>query len=395
MELWRCFKLVKRNNIYLMYTVVFLQGFVFYGPIATLYRQSRGISMNEIFILESIFMVLMILFEIPWGYFADRFGYKNTLVISNLLFLLSKIIFYKANSFFMFSMEAIAVALAVSGLSGCDTALIYSSIDEEDSEKVFGRYDAFSTGGFLIASTLSTVIITKSMDYAVFLTIIPYALASLLTLFIEDVKINNKEKISIKGSIKNALSNKWILIFVLCISLINEVTHSISVFLNQSQYIKSGIDIKYFGIIIVAMQIVSLTSVKAYKLTKRFGQGKIIKVLFGIIALSSILLGYTSNSIMSIILIALINGSFAIVAPISTDIQNKSIATKDRVSILSIYAMIGNISAAVVNLSLGVVAEASIEYAFIYCGVISIIALIFIYVYFNRIRKFDNISRKV
>ena len=76
-----------------MFAIVFLQGFIFYGPIATMYRQARGISMYDIFIIESISWILMIIFEIPWGWFADKFGYKKTIIISNLIFFVSKIIF--------------------------------------------------------------------------------------------------------------------------------------------------------------------------------------------------------------------------------------------------------------------------------------------------------------
>jgi len=50
------------KNYFLLCIIALLQGFVFYGPIATVYRQVRGISIYEIFLIESIFMVLMIVF---------------------------------------------------------------------------------------------------------------------------------------------------------------------------------------------------------------------------------------------------------------------------------------------------------------------------------------------
>lgn len=103
-------------------------GLCFYGPIATVYRQSRGISIFDVFLIESIFMVLMILFEIPWGWFADRFVYKKTLVS----------------------------ALSLPVASGCDSALLCSSICEMQSEKAFGRYYSLSTLEFLLATPAST-----------------------------------------------------------------------------------------------------------------------------------------------------------------------------------------------------------------------------------------------
>lgn len=75
-----------KRNIYLMYLIVFFQGFVFYGPIATLYRQANGLSMSDIFIIESFFGLCIIIFEVPWGWLADRVGYKRIFVLSNAIF---------------------------------------------------------------------------------------------------------------------------------------------------------------------------------------------------------------------------------------------------------------------------------------------------------------------
>lgn len=117
----------KRINIYLLNIIVFLQGLVFYAPVATIYRENRGISISQIFLIESIYMILIILLEIPWGIFADKYGYKKTLVLSNLIFFISKIVFFKADSFSMFLLERFLLATAISGLSGCDSTVIYLS----------------------------------------------------------------------------------------------------------------------------------------------------------------------------------------------------------------------------------------------------------------------------
>ncbi|WP_258880991.1 MFS transporter [Clostridium tagluense] len=75
--------------------------------------------------LESISWILMIIFEVPWGWFADKFGYKKTLVISNFIFFISKIVFYKANSFGMFFLERVLLSVSLAGISGCDIALLH------------------------------------------------------------------------------------------------------------------------------------------------------------------------------------------------------------------------------------------------------------------------------
>ena len=58
---------------------------MFYGSIATLYRTQRGISLGQIYFIESVYFIIVIVMELPWGYIADRFGYKKTLIIANFI----------------------------------------------------------------------------------------------------------------------------------------------------------------------------------------------------------------------------------------------------------------------------------------------------------------------
>ena len=166
-----------KNNKYILYTISFLQGLVFYGAFSVIFRESRGLDLSNIFLLESIFVILMLIFEVPWGMIGDKIGYKNTLVISFGLFLLSKIVFYYSYSFFGFLMESVIAAMAISGISGCDSALLYSSIDKSESDKAFGIYGAMGTAGFLVSSLISGILVRHSIDLLAFATIISYAVA--------------------------------------------------------------------------------------------------------------------------------------------------------------------------------------------------------------------------
>ena len=56
--------------------MTFLHGMVFYGAIATLYRQAQGVTIFQITLIESISYALCIALEVPWGVVADRIGYK-------------------------------------------------------------------------------------------------------------------------------------------------------------------------------------------------------------------------------------------------------------------------------------------------------------------------------
>lgn len=374
----------KRLNIYLMYLIVFLQGFVFYGPVSSIYRLERGISMYQIFYIESIFWILMIALEIPWGFFADSFGYKKTLLISNILFFISKIVFYRAYSIGMFILERVLLAFAISGLSGCDIAFLFNSSEGTNSQRVFGNYTALATGGYLIAALISTGMVRISVESTAFYTIFPYLIAALATLLLKDTKTTIREKVRLRDSFKHILGNKAIILLVIAIAFIRESAYSVSVFLNQLQYIRSGIGIEMFGLIAVGIQLLSLSSAKAYVLSDRLGKNASIELLVLVVLAGCLGLIFTANKILSVILIMLIAGSKSLIEPIYIEIQNRTIFSSDRATLLSIYAMIGNIIAAILNPVIGKAADFSVQAAFMVCVLVSGLAFLFFKLYKNR-----------
>lgn len=372
------------RNYFLLCIISFLQGIVFYGPVATLYRQSRGISIYEIFLIESIFMVLMVIFEVPWGWIADRFGYKKTLVAAIFTNFIARIVFYQAHSFQMFLLERVLVAISVSGVSGCDSALLYNSVDKEHSVKAFGRYYSLSTLGFLLATSASTFIIPISMDLAVALTIIPYGLSAAAAFLLKDVRMEGAEKPSISASLKRALGNRQIFLLIVAVALLTEVSHSVTVFLNQLQYQRSGIDVRYFGIIMAAIQLLKMFSSKTHVVSGALGEGRTVGTLFLGIFAGTLLLVFTASPATSILLIATVAMCDAMILPIYADIQNKSINTADRATILSIYAMTMDLIAAFTNLIIGKSANRSVQFSFAVCSAISLAAVLLIAYFFCR-----------
>ena len=79
-----------KRNIVLLCLITFLQGMVFYAAVATLYRQAAGLSIFEITAIEGISVAMALALEVPWGRIAERIGYRHTMVVCNLLFLLCK-----------------------------------------------------------------------------------------------------------------------------------------------------------------------------------------------------------------------------------------------------------------------------------------------------------------
>ena len=76
-----------------MCLAAFLQGMVFYGPVASLYRTQAGLSMGDIALIESVYYLLVVALELPLGAAAARLGYKRMLAVCSAVFFLSKLVF--------------------------------------------------------------------------------------------------------------------------------------------------------------------------------------------------------------------------------------------------------------------------------------------------------------
>ena len=179
---------MNKRNIYILYAIALLQGMVFYAPVATLYRQAAGIGIFQITLIESISLVLMILLEIPWGWAADRIGYRRTMLVCCGLYFVSKVVFWKADSFSMFLLERILLSVVCAGLSGVDSSMLYLSCGETDSHRVFSIYNNLQQMGLIAAAGTYALWIGENYRLAGFLTVISHGAAALLALGLREVQ---------------------------------------------------------------------------------------------------------------------------------------------------------------------------------------------------------------
>jgi MFS family permease len=377
-----------------MYAIIFMQGFVFYGPVATIYRQARGLSMSEIFIIESIALLLILIFEVPWGWFADRFGYKRTLIIVNGLYFISKIIFYQAQGFEGFLLERVILALVIAGLSGCDAALIYASIKEDQAQNVFGRYSAMGTLGFLLACFASSWIVKISIDATAFFTIFPYGIAMILTFFLVEVEFEKKDTKKLKENVRLAFADRSIVFLVVAMALMVEIFQAATVFLNQLQYQKAGIPVHYFGWILAGIQVVRLFSAKTKRVTDRWGNMSTLFIMSMLVLVSCVGLVVTSQAVLSVLAILFISVSLAIMGPVEMDLKNKAIHTADRATILSIYSMMASLIGVGGNIVIGKAADHSVEMGFVICALMGGLALIAMFLFKRENEKREKLLRE-
>jgi predicted MFS family arabinose efflux permease len=376
------------RNHTLLVAIAFLQGFVFYGPIATIYRQTFGLDLSELFVIESIFWVLTLLLEMPWGLIADRIGYRATLILGNFIFFASKLVFAAASGFRGFLAERIILAFAISALSGCSDALLYRSAGPEQAPKAFGSLRAWGVAGIFSASLAFPLFSSLSPRIAAYATIPPYALAALLSFFLVDIsegpiapeRVAAKDEggglPSLVSTMKRVLSDRKLLLLILAAAAAGEASQAATVFLAPLQLDRAGLPRPAFGAVFAALQASGFAAAGAGPLTSALGRPRLFRGLLVIEAAALAVLALTESAQASVAALIMIAASAALFAPVSVAAQNDRVSIKERATALSANAVVAELAAAGMNVAVGGAARAGLPLCFAGLGLCLAAALL-------------------
>ena len=375
-----------KKNLYILYGIALLQGMVFYGPIATLYRQAQGVSVLEITIIESISLALSILLEVPWGVLADRIGYRRTMIFCSGLYFISKIVFWQANGFADFLLERIMLSIVLAGFSGVDSSILYLSCQGQDSQKAFGIYNSMGMVGLLMAAGVFSVLIKDNYSLAGFLTVISYGLAALLSLGLTEVKETTAEAVRpepFRTTLQSTLRNRTFLLFLVGVAFLSETHQTITVFLNQLQYTRCGMSNTAIGILYIVATLLGLLGVYSAAVTNRLGTKCSFFLFCGLAAVACLALAETARALPSVLGILILRFSNTLFQPFQSEIQNRQIQTENRATALSIHSMLISFVAIGTNLVFGALSDWSLPAAFFFGGSICVLGLIFFLIWYR------------
>ena len=382
-----------KKNIYLMYAIALLQGMVFYGPVATLYRQAQDISVFQITLIESISLAIAIALEIPWGFVADRIGYRKTMSFCCVLYFISKIVFWQATTFGGFLLERIMLSVILAGFSGVDSSIIYLSCKGEDSQKAFGIYNSMGMAGLLTAAAVFSIAVKDNYPLAGFLTVISYGLSAVLSFFLTEVKaaeVDQHKQESFTCLLKTVLTDRCLLLFLIAIALLSETHQTITVFLNQLQYSRCGLGNTMIGFLYIVATILGLCGVYSSAVTGKIGMRFSVILFCGLNVISCMILAFSQSAVPSVIGILALRISNSLFQPFQAEIQNRQIKTENRATALSINAMFVDCIAIVTNLIFGALSERNLSLAFLFGSGICGLSLVCFFIWYRKTSKFNR-----
>lgn len=118
---------------------------------------ARGYTLVEIGIVETVFHITSLLFEIPSGILADVFGRKKMLLVSSLMRMIGNAIMILSDGLGMVCLSIAFHALSYNFSSGSGDALAFDTLKSGGEETKFERYEANQFVIYRLCSGISTL----------------------------------------------------------------------------------------------------------------------------------------------------------------------------------------------------------------------------------------------
>lgn len=366
---------------------------LFFLPVLALYYEETLFSVTNVALIFAIESLTMVLFEVPSGAVADLFGRRKSMIIGNIIALLSLTFLAIGGSMMMFVIYAVFTHIGRSFVSGSDSALIYDSLKEVGKtkffEKTIGTYYATWAIGASFGSIVGGYLGTFSYKLPIVLTFIPLLIATIIIFYL-------KEPAYEKSGHKNIAKQMWlttkeafttrnfalILTAAFIIFGFGENLFMLSpLFLKFKDITVEGIG--YFFATITAL--VAIGEYYGYELGKKFGRKK---VLIWIMSLSAIFfIGATIvNTFYAVIFLAIPALLFGFRHTIITGLLNEGVESAKRATMMSLWNFSGSTGLVIIAPFVGWLADLyTINTAYLIAGCLLVISPI-LYSFLRKIK---------
>lgn len=245
------------RNLHRTLLLGFFQVFLVIIPVAVPFFQSKGLSMQEVFSLQALFGLVVLLTEVPSGYLADVLGRKNTLVAGAIVAALGHSALLVADGFWTLAIFEVLLGLSHSLISGTDLALLYDTEvamgrSEDEQRQVVGKlYSARTFSEALAGLACTLVLLFASFEELVYLQVLVGWLPVLLVLRLVEPpgqRLESSGHMANMGRIVRYLATHSTVLRLVFLALsVWSLTTFYAVWLLQKMWETQGVELAHFG----------------------------------------------------------------------------------------------------------------------------------------------------
>ncbi len=342
-------------------------GFDFYVPVSAFFLESRGLSLTDIFMLESVLVASILVAEIPAGIIGDRFD-RRRLVCAGFVFnAIAEILFAAGTNFSIYALSFVMSGLSIAMLTGVQDAYIYDSLGDDADAKAVGAWGHLSAlmltagvTGSVVGSALGSIDISLPALLSAAMAVVAAVCVAFLPQ--QNPKTHDKHPesswISLKIGVK-LLFTSPLLLYVAVGSSASFALFNAVYTLNQPLFAAQDVPIATWGVIAGAGQLLAAGyNYAAGRIEKRVGRKTALLLAMGYGAAGFCLMAVPH-------VLAVVSGFLLVVVgihargPITSAVTNKLIPAHRRATVLNVASSVGSLVGIVVNPLVGLGAEAS------------------------------------
>jgi len=371
-----------------MHIFSLLSGMHFVGGVLIPFFTDWGkIDFAQIMLLQSVFAISIVIFEVPTGAIADRFGRKASIFLGAIFNILAMLLYSMYPDFLLFAIAEMLWAFGGALISGANEAIVYDSLKASGkahmSKRILGRFNAFHLTGIMIAGPIgSTIAFFLGTRYTMLFSVFPFIAAAVLALsinepYVFDVPKRKYTKLVVEGF--RYLKQHKIIRMLAFDAIAIQTASFMIIWLYQPLLGNLGVSIAFFGVVHAAIAGMESIIMNRYtELENLSGSKKSYLLLSALITgVSFIALGFSSIMQLSVILIVVAAGLGLTRYALISNYMNKYIGSESRATVLSTVSMLTRLAQAAAYPLVGILVSFSLSAAFVVLGIVMIaIALI-------------------
>lgn len=354
-------------------------GLSFYAPISALFLTSRGLSLGDIFVLESILLASILISEVPAGLLADRVDRRWVILCGFVFNAVDEVLFALGDSFSMFAASFFISGLGIAMLTGVLEAYIYDSLGEgadEASVGVWGHLSALELGAGVLGFITGGVMAIRDISLPAFAAAGVALMAAVAVMFLPSQRPSNDEGAEpetswsgLKRGAELLFTNPILLYTALASSAVFVIFNAVFT-LNQPLFQTADVPVVLWGVIGSGAQLVAaLYNHFAGSVVDCLGRrnGLLLAMGYGAGGFGLMVIPHPVAVVVGFVLVVL--GMHAR-GPITRAVANKVIPSHRRATVLNVASTVGSVGGIAVNPLIGWGVERSPEAT---VGVIAIV----------------------
>ena len=371
--------------------VCFLNGLVFFAPVALLVRTQAGVSEHIFFLLQALLSGVIFLGEIPTGFITDKIGYRKSLIWAQVLLFGARSLLLAAfvsRSLALFVVEAVVEGIAACFTSGTGSAYLYALYGENGYLAKTAHAGNFGTAGFIISTVAYAGIYKISgMEGLLITTVVTNIIAVVCSFFLRSESsktvIADRKEVQILAVFKN----KKAFLFVISLAIFSIAWLLINFFYVEKLE-NCGLPVEWMSLIIL---IYSAVQMLAEPILEKLSVGKngksdrkkllavtavtagVAFLLFGVIKLRAAVL------LLMLILPLLLNLPEFLLMDLENQFVDEAECGSQRAATLSVLNMGVNLVEILTLSASAFLTKIGIQWCFVFVGCfLMVIALLFV-----------------